>query len=296
MERGRGMTTVASRKLFCFGMGYTAQALARQLGGSAVVVGTSRTPGGEASCVAFDGMRPSEDVVRALQGVTHVLLSIPPSMAGDPVLIHHGADLARLGTLKWIGYLSTVGVYGDARGEWVDEESAVKPLSERGRRRADAEEEWRHFGRARGVCVQVFRLPGIYGPGRSAVDSVRQGTARRIIKAGQVFNRIHVDDIASALELAIVRSETGAACAFDTFNVVDDEPAPPQDVIAYAAALLGVPSPPDVPIEAANLSEMGASFYRESKRVRNLRLKATLGWVPAYPTYREGLGDIAAQA
>ncbi len=292
MGWGRGVT---ARKLFCFGMGYTAQALARRASGTTTVIGTSRTPGGEPRCVLFDGTRPSRDVVRALQGASHVLLSIPPSAAGDPALIHHGADLAALGTVRWIGYLSTIGVYGDAAGAWVDEDSPVRPLSERSQRRADAEDSWRCFGQAHGLCVQVFRLPGIYGPARSAIDSVRAGTARPVIKAGQVFNRIHVDDIAAALALAMDRAETGEPCAFDTFNVVDDEPAPPQEVIAYAARLLGMAPPSEVPIEAANLSEMGLSFYRESKRVRNLRLKAALGWVPAYPTYREGLGDIAAQ-
>src|SRR5262249_38608687 len=156
-----------------------------------------------------------------------------PSADGDPVLIHHGADLATLGTLRWIGYLSTIGVYGDTGGAWVDETSPTNPVSVRGQRRADAEHAWRQFGRENGKLVQIFRLPGIYGPGRSAIDTVRAGTARRIIKPGQVFNRIHVDDIAQALELAMRQTETGTMPAYDTFNVVDDEPAPPQDVIAW---------------------------------------------------------------
>lgn len=288
------MSSTAPRKLFCFGMGYTAQAVARRWRGNGVVVGTGRQSSRDGPQIAFDGARRSSEVANALKDSTHILLSIPPSNAGDPAQIHHDADIAGLGSLKWIGYLSTVGVYGDAGGAWVDEDSPVKPLTERGRRRAAAEEAWRRFGREQGLCVQVFRLPGIYGPGRSAIESVRDGTARRIVKAGQVFNRVHVEDIAAALCLAMDRAEAGEALGSDTFNVADDEPAPAQDVVAYAAALLGVPPPPEVPFEVANLSEMGASFYRESKRVCNARLKASLGWSPAYPTYREGLSDIAA--
>lgn len=278
--------------LFCFGLGYSARVLAERLAARGVPVsGTSTTPSGVARLTAsgyrsvlYDGLRPSPEVAPALADVTHVLLSIPPTAEGDPAHFHHGADLAAAPKLKWIGYFSTVGVYGDADGGWVSEATEANPASERGKRRLMAERQWLAFGQRTGACVMVFRLPGIYGPGRSALDDVRAGTARRIIKPGQVFNRIHVDDIASAVEAGIANPHAGGV-----YNVTDDEPAPPQDVVAYAADLLRQPLPPALDFATAELSPMARSFYSESKRVSNARMKADLGVRLAYPTYRDGL-------
>ena len=217
-----------------------------------------------------------------------MLLSIPPDATGDPALTVYGEDIASSPALSWIGYFSTVGVYGDANGAWVDETTTPKPGTERGLRRLKAETGWLELGRKSGMSVVVFRLPGIYGPGRSAIDQLRAGTARRIFKPGQVTNRVHVDDIASAVE-ASLRLSAGP----HVFNVTDDLPAPPQDVIAYGAELLGVPCPPATDPTDAGLTPMARSFYAESKKVSNARMKAELGVALAYPTYFEGLKAIA---
>jgi nucleoside-diphosphate-sugar epimerase len=200
------------------------------------------------------------------------------------VLRHFAEDIAALPDLAWIGYLSTVGVYGDHKGAWVDENSATLPIHERSLRRLEAERAWLAFGAETGRRVEIFRLSGIYGPGRSVIDNLRAGTARRIAKPGQVFNRIHVDDIAGVLTAAIDKA-TGHA----VYNVSDDEPAPPEDVVAYAAELLGLPVPPAIPFDEAGLGGMAASFWAESKRVRNWRIRRELGIELIYPTYREGL-------
>lgn len=284
-----------ARKLFCFGFGYTAGVLAQRLAHSDItVVGTRRQPhAGEAVALAVFDSAHSPGAEALLAGTTHVLISIPPDVDGDPVLRWHAEDLAKLTDLRWIGYLSTIGVYGDTAGAWVDETSPVRPGNERARRRAKAEGDWRAFGLSHGKRVEIFRLPGIYGPGRSQLDAVMAGTARRIVKPGQVFNRVHVADIAAALAQAVDFSADRRSPSFDVFNVVDNEPAPPQDVVAYAAGLLGLPPPPLVPFEAADLSPMGRSFYAENKRVRNDRLTSVFGFVCSYPTYREGLAAIA---
>ncbi len=288
-------------KLFCFGYGYCAAALAARVlvpahQGTFSVAGTRRRlaefKSGTVTFAPFDGRAGSSAVVDLLAGATHVLVSIPPDAEGDLALRWHGSDLARLPSLRWIGYLSTVGVYGDAAGGMVDETSTLAPQSPRAVRRVLAEDQWRAFGLATGRRVEIFRLPGIYGPGRSALDAVRDGTARRIIKPGQVFNRIHVDDIAATLARAMVLADAGRSPVADTFNVVDDEPAPPQDVVTYAAMLLGQMPPPEIPFAEAQLTAMAQSFYAESKRVSNQRLKTELGLRLAYPTYREGLAAI----
>ena len=289
--------TVPPIKLLCFGFGYTAHALARQIASpTTTIVGTRRhrdcTDRPDVSLAVFDGQSPSPSAIDLLPGTTHILLSIPPGADGDPVLRWHAADLAALPTLRWIGYLSTIGVYGDAAGAWVDETSPASPQSERAHRRVEAEKSWRAFGKTGGKRVEIFRLPGIYGPGRSTIDTLRAGTARRLIKPGQVFNRAHVDDIAAALAAAIVGATSGNVPDFDVFNIVDDEPAPPQDVVAFAANLLGLPLPPEQPYDAALLSPMAQSFYGESKRVNNLRLKKVFAFSFKYPTYREGLRAI----
>jgi nucleoside-diphosphate-sugar epimerase len=280
-------------RLFCFGYGYSAEALARKLSPRiAGLAGTRTNPQGEteagAVLAAYKGDGPSAAVRALLAGTTHLLVSVPPGLEGDAVLRDFADDLAALPSLKWIGYLSTVGVYGDAKGAWVDEESPVRPLTERSLRRVQAERAWLEFGAGAGRRVEVFRLSGIYGPGRSVLDSLRAGTARRIVKPGQVFNRIHVDDIARALAAAI-DTDTGHR----VFNVSDDEPAPPEEVVAYAAELLGRPVPETVPFEAADLSGIAASFWSECKRVKNDRLRHILQVDLLYPTFREGLRALA---
>lgn len=280
-------------RLFCFGYGYSAEALARRLSPRlAALAGTRTNPTAPveagATLVAYAGDAPSAAVRALLAGVTHILVSVPPDLEGDAVLRHFGQDIAALPDLAWIGYLSTVGVYGDAKGGWVDEDSPTRPTSERSLRRAEAERAWLDFGAATGRRVEVFRLSGIYGPGRSVIDNLRAGTARRIVKPGQVFNRIHVDDIALSLAAAIDKD-----AGHRIYNVSDDEPAPPEDVVAYAAELLELPVPEAVAFEAAGLSDMAASFWAECKRVRNTRLRRDLGVALMYPTYREGLQALA---
>ena len=283
------------KHLFCFGLGFSGQTLgARLLEQGWIVSGTSRTVEGASRLRArgfaahvFDGNRPEPAIAQALQSVSHLLLSIAPDAHGDPALRCHGADIAEAPSLAWIGYLSTIGVYGDRQGAWVDETAAVTPGTERSIRRADAEKSWLDFGRETGQPIHLFRLAGIYGPGRSAIDNIKDGNARRIVKAGQVFNRIHVADIAGVMEASMARPRAGAA-----YNVTDNEPAPPQDVVAYAAELLGVAPPPEIPFAGANLSPMGRSFYGENKRVSNALIKRELGVQLRYPTYREGLRSL----
>lgn len=282
--------------LVCLGLGYTADALARRLAADGWrITGTARSADGAALLAAqgwtgivFDGTAPSPALVAALEDATHVLASIPTGAHGDPALVQHAAALATA-PLAWIGYLSTVGVYGDHGGAEVDETSACRPVSERGRRRLEAEAAWLELGRATGRRVEVFRLPGIYGPGRSALDGVRAGTARRIVKPGQIFNRVHVEDIATSLATAIAKPPLHRV-----YNVTDDAPGPPQDVIAFAAQLLGLPPPPEVAFADAHLSPMAVSFWGELKRVSNRRLRHDLGVTLAYPSYREGLAAILA--
>ena len=281
--------------LFCFGLGYSAGVLSRRLArGGWAIVGTSTTESGaqllhEAGFngLVFDGSSQTPEVSSALQSATHILLSIPPGLHGDPALRAYSGDIAASPNVRWIGYFSTVGVYGDANGGWVDENTEARPNSERGQRRLDAENAWLNLGQRSGKATMIFRLPGIYGPGRSAIEDLKAGTARRIVKPGQVFNRIHIDDIASAVEAAIIKPHSGRV-----YNVTDDAPAPPQDVVAFGAELMGIPAPPDLDFATATLSPMARSFYSESKRVSNARMKAELGVRLAFPTYREGLRDI----
>ncbi len=285
------------KHLVCFGFGFSAQALAARLARQGwEITGTSRTSQGAErirrlgyEAAVFEGEQASDEVRAALTSATHALISTPPGEGGDPVLIQHGADLASAPNLEWAGYFSTVGVYGDHGGAWVDEATPATPLSQRSKRRVAAENAWLELDTPGARRIQVFRLPGIYGPGRSAIDQIKSGRARRIVKPGQVFNRTHVEDIAGVVEAAIIRGGK-----HNIYNVSDDEPAPPQDVIAYAAGLLGVPAPPEIPFEDADLSPMARSFYAELKRVRNDLIKSDLGVELQYPTYREGLAAIAA--
>jgi nucleoside-diphosphate-sugar epimerase len=284
-------------RLFCFGLGFCAEALAARLKAKGWrVAGTARSrdrvkaltdQGFEA--FRFDGKLANP--AAALSETTHVLVSAPPTVDGDPVLSRHVHDLSSVTPRPhWLGYLSTTGVYGDRQGEWVDETTPLNPSSERAKRRVAAEHAWSAWGGAVNVPVHIFRLAGIYGPGRNQVAAVRDGTARRIVKAGQVFSRIHVEDVAAVLEASIERPHVGAV-----YNVCDDEPAPPHEVVEYAAKLLGVDPPLLEPFEEAarSMSDMAMSFYTDSKRVKNERIKQDLGVRLQFPTYREGLRAFA---
>ncbi|MDJ0944043.1 MAG: SDR family oxidoreductase [Kiloniellales bacterium] len=286
-----------NQRLFCFGHGFSASVLAARLSARGwAVAGTTRSSEKLAALAAegieaflFDRDRPLDDPAAALAGATHILISAPPDAQGDPVLDRHATDILACGSIEWLGYLSTTGVYGDRGGGWVDEDSALEPTGPRGARRLAAERGWLALWRDHGLPVQLFRLAGIYGPGRNALETVRHGRAQRIDKPGQVFSRIHVEDIATVLEASIARPDPGRA-----YNLCDDDPAPPEAVIAHACALLGVEPPPLVPFEAAELSDMARSFYRDNKRVSNARIKAELGVTLAYPDYRTGLKALLA--
>jgi len=282
--------------LFCFGLGYSAQRTAQRLaergwrvsGTSTSAEGIARLQRAGFDVVLFDGTHASPEAGPLLAQATHVLLSIPPGPNGDPAFVHYGEAVAASKSIAWIGYFSTVGVYGDAAGGWVSEDEDARPASSRGKLRLAAERSWQTLGETSGKRVDIFRLPGIYGPGRSAIEDVKAGTARRLIKPGQVFNRIHVEDITAAVIAAIDKGAPGRV-----YNVTDDEPGPPQDVVTYAAELLGRSPPPEIDFATADLSPMARSFYSESKRVSNARLKRELLPRLAYPTYREGLAAIA---
>ena len=281
-----------SKVLLSFGHGYSARALARRLVPQGwTIYGTTRS---EEKCTALraEGVIPVQwpqgDLSEALDTATHVLTSAGPDAEGDPVLRRYRAEIGEIAPrLDWAGYLSTTGVYGDYQGAWVTEDTPLTPSTRRGRMRVEAEAEWQAIP---GLPLHIFRLAGIYGPGRGPFEKVRQGTARRIIKKGQVFSRIHVEDIAQVLEASIHRPNPGAA-----YNVCDNDPAPPQDVIGYAAELLGLPLPPEVDFETADMTPMARSFYAESKRVDNTRMKEELGVNLIYPDYRTGLQALLAQ-
>ncbi len=280
-------------RLFCFGLGYSALRLADAVRADGWdVAGTCRD---EAKCEAlrargieahpFGGLD-----ARVLSGTTHLLHSIPPGETGDPVLAAHGGDIAAIGTLCWAGYLSSTGVYGDHGGGWVDENTPPNPGMERARRRLAAELQWRDYGSTRAIPLHVFRLAGIYGPGRGALDQVRDGSARRLVKPGQFFSRIHVDDIVAVLRASMARPDPGAI-----YNVCDDEPAPAADVVAFACDLLGVEPPPEIPFDQAGLGPLARSFFAENRRVRNARIKRALGVALRYPDYRAGLEAILVE-
>lgn len=281
-------------RLFCFGLGYTAQRLAQRLHAQGFeIAGTTRDVAAKRAALEqpswellpFDGAAPLADAERALAGTTHLLHSIMPDELGDAALRWHADLLDALprSQLRFIGYLSTTGVYGDHAGAWVDEDSPRRPSKPRTRRRVDAEDAWL----ARGA--QVFRLAGIYGPGRSAIEKVASGTAMRVIKPGKLFNRIHVDDAVSVLEAAIARTPPARPQHGRAFNVSDGHPAEAAEVIAHAARLLGVPPPPEVAFEHAELSAMARSFWQDDVRVANTRILDELGVELAYPDYRSGL-------
>lgn len=278
--------------LVILGFGYSARACAEKIRPEGARITVTRRREGDVTNLRqegweterFDGQTATPGLLAALGTATHLLVSAPPDAGGDPALMMLESALMAAPHLTRVLYLSTVGVYGDHQGAWVDEETPPHPSSPRSHHRLNAERAWMIFASNKGTDLGIFRLSGIYGPGRSAIDNLRAGQARRIIKPGQVFNRIHVVDIAGAIHAAM--HHTGP---LGILNLTDDEPAPPQDVVAYGANLLGLPCPPDIPFEAANLSEMGRSFYSENKRVSNQRIKTVLGYSFACPTYREGL-------
>ena len=277
------------KTLLSLGHGYSSDALARRLIPQGwQVIGTTRDAG-KAAALRAAGIEPLiwpvGSLAPALARASHVLVSMAPGPEGDPVLARHREEL-RQARLDWVGYLSTTGVYGDHQGGWVDETPPLTPATARGLARVKAEAEWQ----ALGLPLHIFRLAGIYGPGRGPFEKVRNGTARRIIKPGQVFSRIHVADIAQVLEASITRPNPGAV-----YNVCDDDPAPPEDVLAHAASLLGLPPPPEESWDTAELTPMARSFYAESKRVRNARIKDELGVRLIHPDYRSGLAALLAE-
>ena len=286
-------------RLFAFGLGYSAQELGRRLSTQGwTIAGTARGEEkvGQLTAGGFEAAQFSDDrsnggVTQLLENTTHLVHSIPPGSNGDHVLTHYRDELAGLGTLRWVGYLSTVGVYGDQQGQWVSEDTVPKPNSARTEARLIAEKAWLDFGKQIGVPVHIFRLAGIYGPGRSVFDKIADGTARRINKDGQVFSRIHLEDIATVLEASIAQPRAGAI-----YNVADDEPAAPGDVVAYAAEMIGVEPPPEIDFEDANLSPMARTFYQGSRKIGNALIKSELGVVLRYPTFREGLASLKRAA
>ncbi|MGL5167668.1 MAG: SDR family oxidoreductase [Afipia sp.] len=283
--------------LFVFGLGFSGRTFAeRRIARGDTVRGTVRSRD-KAQALSASGITArafgpdgSDSAIDAdLAASNALLISVPPGAGGDPVLKSYAKQISAAPNLRWIGYLSTIGVYGDHGGAWVDEQTPATPTNARSRERADAEQAWLAFGEANNIAVQIFRLAGIYGPGQSQLVQLARGTARRIIKPGQVFNRIHVEDIARALDASLERPRAGAI-----YNITDNEPAPPQDVVTFAAKLSGVEPPPEISLDDAGLTEMGRSFYAESKRVRNDLLRDELGVTLAYPTYREGLAALRA--
>jgi nucleoside-diphosphate-sugar epimerase len=286
------MTTLLS-----FGHGYSARALGRRLLAEGWrVIGTTRSATSAAAIRAEGAEAVAWDdtaaVAAALAAASHILISAAPDAAGDPVLARYGAAIAAAAPrLDWAGYLSTTGVYGDHQGGWVDEDTALAPTTARGRMRVAAEAAWQRLAAETGLRLHIFRLAGIYGPGRGPFAKLREGSARRIVKPGQVFSRIHVEDIAAVLAASIARPDPGRI-----YNVCDNEAAPPEDVIAHAAQLLGLPVPPAEAWDEAEMSPMARSFYAESKRVRNDRITRELGVRLAYPDYRAGLAALLAES
>jgi nucleoside-diphosphate-sugar epimerase len=283
-------------RVFVFGAGYSGKAFAAARPGAEIrIAGTTRSAerlseveAAGAVPLLFDGKAVPDDVRRELADTTHLVISTAPDEAGDPVLAAGRQVIAeRMPRLEWIGYLSTVGVFGDHQGAWIDETAECRPVSARSRRRVEAEWEWLALGNRIGVPVAVLRLSGIYGPGRNALVNLRDGTARRLVKKDQVFNRIHVADIAGALWHLAGRKLGGV------YNVTDDLPAPPQDVVAYAAELMGVEPPPEIAFEEAELSPMARSFYGENKRVSNALIRSA-GYRFLFPDYRAALSAMWA--
>ncbi len=280
------------KKLFCFGYGYTASFLAERLRDFGwKISGTTTDPEKKVfmkqagiEAMLYDQNHQINDPFQTFHDVTHVLLSVPPGTDGDPVAEHHGMDLAQLPNLEWVGYLSTTGVYGNHDGAWIDETSNLAPTSRRGSIRVRAEQQWQSLQVNEGLPLEIFRLSGIYGPGRSAIDSVRAGTARRIDKPGHVFNRIHVEDIVQVLIAAMNKPKPG-----EIYNLADDLPSPSNEVVTFACNLIGIDAPPVTLFDQAEMAPIVRSFYKDNKRVRNDKIKTKLGVDLLYPDYRSGL-------
>ncbi len=302
MDGGKTALTPSMSQLICLGLGYSAEHFVAAFGQKFDrVVGTMRSKEraavlnaydrGRLQALVFDGKSATPELQQAIVAADAALISIPQDAAGDPVLRACGDAFMRARRLRSIVYLSTVGVYGDRGGDWVDEATPPSPKSARGRERLAAERAWQDLGARSGIAVAILRLAGIYGPGRNALLQIARGGARRIVKPGQIFNRIHVGDIAQAIDAAFTRKPSGI------FNVADDEPSPPGDPLVFAAQLLGVASQPEIPFAdaAPSMSPLALSFWRECRRVRNDKLKRELGVVLRYPTYREGLRALFAE-
>jgi|AntRauTorcE11897_2_1112592.scaffolds.fasta_scaffold02503_4 nucleoside-diphosphate-sugar epimerase len=280
------------KKLLCFGYGYTAHLLAEALKPyDWDIIGTTTDPDKKKqlrtqgiNSLVFDSDHALTDPYTTLADVTHILVSVPPSARGDVVCDLHGEDIAQMKNLEWIGYLSSTGVYGNRDGQWVDETAMPAPTSRRGTLRYMAEQEWRNLFDEYHLPIHFFRMSGIYGPGRSALDSIRAGNSRRIDKPGHAFNRIHVDDIVQTLIASMNKPNPGTI-----YNLADDHPAPSHEVIAYACTLLGLDVPPLIPFEQVDMAPMVRSFYADNKRVKNTRIKEELGVTLLYPDYQSGL-------
>ena len=283
-----------TKHLLSFGHGYSAQALAELLLPEGWHITATTRSAEKAQALTAPGITPviwpGSDLGTALASATHLLISAAPGPDGDPVLAALEDQIAEQSAhLEWVGYLSTTGVYGDHAGEWVDETTPLSPSTKRGEARVRAEAAWQSLAKRTRLPLHIFRLAGIYGPGRGPFSKVRNGTARRIIKKNQLFSRIHVADIAQVLEASIRQPRPGAI-----YNLCDNDPAPPEDVIAYAAELLGLPIPPAIPFEEADMTPMARSFYAESKKVRNTLITSELGVELLYPDYRTGLQALLA--
>ncbi len=282
----------ADQNLFCFGFGYTAGFLADSLAsGGWEVAGTTTDPDKKISlrkrgvrAHIFDRHHPVPDPFQTFEDVTHIMLSVPPDAEGDPVFDVHAADLSALKRLKWVGYLSTTAVYGNQDGNWVDETTPPAPDTRRGSLRLKAERQWQSLYLNEGVPLHIFRLSGIYGPGRSAIDAVRSGTATRIEKPGHAFNRIHVSDIAQTLIASMHKPNPGSI-----YNLADDAPSPSHEVISFACNLLALDVPPLIPFDRADMPPIVRSFYKDNKRIRNDKIKNQLGVRLIHPDYRSGL-------
>ncbi|SIS56261.1 SDR family oxidoreductase [Paracoccus saliphilus] len=277
-------------EMLIFGHGYTAGYLTRlAIARGWRVTGTTRNHPERVARAGADALLwpgQEDDIRRAIARADAILVSAAPTEVGDPVLAAFAEELGRARP-HWLGYLSTTGVYGDRNGGWVDETSDLDPSTARGRSRVRAEQAWQALAAAHDLPLHIFRLAGIYGPGRGPFAKLRGGTARRIVKPGQVFSRIHVEDIARILMASIDAPAPGAV-----YNLCDDDPAPPQDIIACAARMLDMPAPPAVDFEEADLGPMARSFYSDSKRVSNARIKRDLGITLKYPDYRSALAAI----
>jgi nucleoside-diphosphate-sugar epimerase len=284
-------------KLLVFGLGFSALHVAQHLQLSGAQVTATVRSRAKADRLAQAGItarvfspeHTDAEIAQDIADSDAILVSVPPGETGDPVLASFAGRIAAAPNLRWVGYLSTVGVYGDHAGGWVDETTPVGAGKPRSQNRVTAEQDWLALGAAHNIAVQIFRLSGIYGPGRNQLVQLASGTARRIVKPGQTFNRVHVADIAAVIEASLARPRPGGI-----YNVTDNEPAPPQDVVAFAARLCGLEPPAEIPFERAELSPMAKSFYSENRRVRNALIREELGVTLSYPTYREGLTALRA--